>query len=90
MKANTSFALKMALLPTVFAATAVAAQADGQVVQPASATIGYSSDNDRFRVELAPTYSEELGLSMRGAAGAYLTDAMALGLIVEYGENKRE
>lgn len=43
-----------------------------------------------MQVEIAPNYSEELGWSLKGAAGAYLTDSVALGLIVEYGENKQE
>jgi hypothetical protein len=59
-------------------------------IQQAASMLHYSGGNDRFRVELAPNFSEELGFSMKGAAGGYLTDAMALGLIVEYGENKRE
>jgi hypothetical protein len=59
-------------------------------VQQAASVIHFSGGNDRFRVEVAPNYSEELGFSLKGAAGGYLTDAMALGLIVEYGENKRE
>lgn len=59
-------------------------------VQQAASMLHYSGGNDRYRVELAPNYSEELGFSMKGAVGGYLTDAMALGLIVEYGESKRE
>jgi hypothetical protein len=59
-------------------------------IEQAASMLHYSGGNDRFRVELAPNYSEELGFSMKGAAGGYLTDAIALGLIVEYGENKRE
>jgi hypothetical protein len=59
-------------------------------IEQASQYLHYSGGNDRYRVELAPNYSEELGFSMKGAVGGYLTDAMALGLIVEYGENKRE
>lgn len=59
-------------------------------IQQAASMLHYSGGNDRFRVEVAPNYSEELGFSLKGAAGGYLTDAMALGLIVEYGENKRE
>lgn len=50
----------------------------------------FSGGNDRMRVEVAPNYSEELGFSMKGAAGSYLTDSTALGLIVEYGKNRRE
>lgn len=59
-------------------------------IEQAASLLHYSGGNDRFRVEIAPNYSEELGFSLKGAAGGYLTDAMALGLIVEYGENKRE
>lgn len=59
-------------------------------IQQAASMLHYSGGNDRFRVEVAPNYSEELGFSLKGAAGGYITDAMALGLIVEYGENKRE
>ncbi len=43
-----------------------------------------------MRFEVTPNYSEDLGWSIKGAAGGYLTDDIALGLIVEYGENKRE
>ena len=59
-------------------------------VEQASQYLHYSGGNDRMRVEIAPNYSEELGFSLKGAVGSYLTDAMALGLIVEYGEHKRE
>jgi hypothetical protein len=59
-------------------------------IEQAASLLRYSGGNDRFRVEIAPNYSEELGWSLKGAAGGYLTDAMALGLIVEYGEDKRE
>lgn len=59
-------------------------------IEQASQYLRYSGGNDRFRVEIAPNYSEELGFSLKGAAGAYLSDEIALGLIVEYGENKRE
>lgn len=52
--------------------------------------LNYAVGNERARAEVSPRYSEALGFSMMGAAGAYLTDAFALGLIVEYGENKRE
>jgi hypothetical protein len=59
-------------------------------IEQAASLLHYSGGNDRFRVEVAPNYSEELGVSLKGAAGGYLTDAFALGLIVEYGEDKRE
>jgi hypothetical protein len=59
-------------------------------IQQAASMLHYSGGNDSYRVEIAPNYSEELGFSLRGAVGGYLTYAMALGLIVEYGENKRE
>jgi hypothetical protein len=59
-------------------------------IQQAASMMHYSGGNDSYRVEIAPNYSEELGFSLKGAVGGYLTDAMALGLIVEYGENKRE
>lgn len=62
----------------------------GITIQQASEHAHYSSGNDRMRVEIAPNYSEELGFSLKGAVGSYLTDEIALGLIVEYGENKRE
>lgn len=59
-------------------------------IDQAASLMHYSGGNDRFRVEVAPNYSEELGVSLKGAAGGYLTDSLALGLIVEYGEDKRE
>lgn len=59
-------------------------------IEQASQYLHYSGGNDRYRVELAPNYSEELGFSLKGAVGSYITDEIALGLIVEYGENKRE
>lgn len=67
-------------------------QVDGETltVEQASHYLRYSGGSDRYRIELAPNYSEELGFSMKGAAGGYLSDEIALGLIVEYGENKRE
>lgn len=76
------------------------AQADNMFSKPeanqtvtiaqASQLLGYAGGNDQMRISIAPRYSEELGLSVRGAAGRYLSDEIALGLIVEYGENKRE
>jgi hypothetical protein len=63
---------------------------DNLTIEQASQSLHYSGGNDRMRVEIAPNYSEELGFSLKGAVGGYLTDAMALGLIVEYGEHKRE
>lgn len=66
------------------------APGDTLTVQQASQLLYYSAGNDRFRVELAPNYSQDFGFSLRGSAGGYLTDAMALGLIVEYGVDKRE
>lgn len=66
-----------------------AAAGNDALIVPAS-SLQLDSANDRMRVEVAPNYSEELGWSIKGAAGAYLTDEMALGLIVEYGENKSE
>jgi hypothetical protein len=63
---------------------------DSLTIEQASQSLHYSGGNDRMRVEIAPNYSEELGFSLKGAVGGYLTDAMALGLIVEYGEHKRE
>ena len=59
-------------------------------IQQAAAMLHYTSGNDRLRIQAAPKYSEELGWSVLGATGGYITDAMALGLIVEYGDNKRE
>lgn len=59
-------------------------------IEQASQHLRYSGGNDRFRVEVAPNYSEEFGFSLKGAAGGYLTDALALGLIVEYGEDMQE
>ena len=59
-------------------------------MEAASQRLSHSAGNDRYRIEIAPNYSEELGVSLKGVAGAYLSDEIALGLIVEYGENKRE
>jgi hypothetical protein len=92
---NYVLALGMAGCAMTFANIAMASDvtpgADQKLsIEQASQYLHYSGGNDRFRVELAPNYSEELGFSMKGAAGGYLTDAIALGLIVEYGENKRE
>lgn len=60
------------------------------MIEKAASLLHYSGGNDRMRVEIAPNYSEELGWSIKGAAASYLTDEVALGLIVEYGEDKRE
>lgn len=59
-------------------------------IEQVSQSLRYSASNDRYRIELAPNYSEELGFSMKGAAGAFLTDEFALGLIIEYGANSSE
>ena len=59
-------------------------------IEQAGQMLHYSGGNDRTRVEFSPNYSKELGWSLKGAAGSYITDQMALGLIVEYGADKRE
>lgn len=60
------------------------------VVEPASQSIHYSGANDRMRATIAPNYSEDLGWSLKGAVGLHVVDEVAIGAIVEYGENKRE
>lgn len=60
------------------------------IIEQASKYFYHSDSSDRFRLVVAPNYSEKFGFSMKAAAGGYLTDAVALGLIVEYGEDKRE
>ena len=57
-------------------------------IQQAASMLHYSGGNDRFRVEVAAHDNEFLGRGLRGAAGGYLADAMAL--TFEYSENKRE
>ena len=41
-------------------------------------------------MSIAPIWSDELGWSVRAAAGSHLGDAVALGAIVEYGQDKQE
>lgn len=78
----------------LFASTAMAgdvtAAHGNATIQQASQILNYSGGNERMRVEIASNYSEELGWTVKGAAGSYLTDDIALGLIVEYGQNKKE
>ena len=63
----------------------------GQVtIQQASSMMAYSAGNDQAQVSIAPNWSDELGWSVRAAAGSYLGDAVALGAIVEYGQDKQE
>ena len=62
----------------------------GVKIEQAASLLHYSGGNDSQRFEVAPNYSEELGWSLRAAAGSYLGDAVALGVIVEYGQNKQE
>jgi hypothetical protein len=57
-------------------------------IQPTASMLHYSGGNDRFHVEVSANDSEVLGRGLRGAAGGYLADAIAL--TFEYGENKRE
>jgi hypothetical protein len=52
--------------------------------------MNYSGGNDWARYEIAPNWSRELGWSLKGAFGSYITNDLALGAIVEYGEGKRE
>lgn len=59
-------------------------------IEQAASLLHYSNGNDQMRLEVAPNYSEELGWSVKGAAGTYLSDTAAIGLLVEYGTNKRE
>jgi hypothetical protein len=60
------------------------------IIQQAASMMAYSAGNDQARVSIAPNWSDELGWSVRAAAGSYLGDAVALGAIVEYGDNKQE
>lgn len=63
----------------------------GQVtIQQAASMVAYSAGNDQAQVSIAPNWSDELGWSVRAAAGSYLGDEVALGAIVEYGDNKQE
>jgi hypothetical protein len=83
----------MALL--LFASAAAAESTSGVgsetlALDNVSPVFTYAAGNERARAEVSPRYSESLGFSLMGAAGAYITDRVALGLIVEYGENKRE
>lgn len=59
-------------------------------IEQASQLLQFAAGNDHARLELSPNYSDELGWSFRGVAGSHLTDEIALGLLVEYGQNKRE
>jgi hypothetical protein len=87
---GTSCVVSASIATSDWAAAEESATSSTITIEQASSMLLYSGDNDRFGVEVAPNYSEELGFSLKGAVGGYLTDAMALGLIVEYGENKRE
>ena len=49
-----------------------------------------SGGNDWTRYEIAPNWSRELGWSLKGAFGSYITNDLAVGAIVEYGQDKRE
>ena len=59
-------------------------------IQQAASTMAYSAGNDQARVSIAPNWSDDLGWSVRAAAGSYLGAAVALGAIVEYGQDKQE
>jgi hypothetical protein len=59
-------------------------------IEQAASYFHFSTGNDRVRMEVAPNYSEDLGWSVKGVVGGYVSDEIALGMIVEYGENKRE
>ena len=50
----------------------------------------YHGGNDVTRFEIAPNWSKELGFSLRGAFGSHVTNDVAVGFIVEYGQGKRE
>lgn len=52
--------------------------------------MNYSGGNDWTRYEIAPNWSRELGWSLKGAFGSYVTNDLAVGAIVEYGQDKRE
>ena len=63
----------------------------GQVtIQQAASMMAYNAGSDQAKVSIAPNWSDELGWSVRAAAGSYLGDAVALGAIVEYGQDKQE
>jgi hypothetical protein len=90
-----------ALLTTVSAVavvTAVSASAgeygsvgNGEItIQQSASMMAYDAGNDRARVSIAPNWSDELGWSVRASAGSYMGDAVALGVIVEYGKDKQE
>lgn len=78
---------------SLFAQNAMASDASKTIstTQPLPLSLmNYSGGNDWARYEIAPNWSRELGWSLRGAFGSYITNDLALGAIVEYGEGKRE
>lgn len=66
------------------------AMAAEPTVKQAASLLHYSHANDRMRLEVSPNYSEQLGWSLRGAAATSLSESAAIGVLVEYGSNKRE
>lgn len=90
----TKFALKgvsaLAVMAVCAGVAGQASAADDINLQQAMQYFKYQDGNDRMRVELSPNWSDDLGFSMRGAIGGYLSDDVAIATIVEYGEHKRE
>lgn len=68
----------------------VSANHEQVTIEQAASMMAYSAGNDQARVSIAPNWSDELGFSVRAAAGSYLGDAVALGAIVEHGQDKQE
>lgn len=72
------------------AAAESVALGNGVIVQQTADYVGSVGEDADMRFELGSVWSDELGVSVRGAFGAYLSDDVALGLIVEFGKNQRE
>lgn len=68
---------------------AAAPQNTASTFSPFSPTL-FGGGNNWARYEFSPNWSQELGLSLRGAFASHITNDIAVGLIAEYGENKRE
>lgn len=64
--------------------------ATGAMAGETTAPVPPAGGQQNLQYSLSPHYSEDLGLSLRGALGGYVSSDVALGLLVEYGRDKRE
>ena len=90
MHVKSSVAYGISLGAMLMVAPVVAADLTPNAAEAALNALQTSFTSDTARVQFGPRYSELYGWAAEGRAGFMLSEALALGLVVTFGENARE